>query len=561
MDVRTAPDLLRCAAEVRRKADAFLIKRDGAWVPVPIETVVQRVSAMARLVRSRGIGKGDRVLILSESRLEWGMADLAVLSAGGVVVPVYHTIPAGQIAPLIADSGAVAAFVSNGVQREKLDQAVAAAVAVGATPLRWVHSFEDDPWPAPVTGGVDPAVPLNPDDLASIIYTSGTTGEPKGVMLTHGNIVSEVLVALQAMQLHPNDLYLSFLPLSHIFERCSGFYTMLYAGVTIAYAESFDALPRNLREVRPTIVMAVPRLYEKILQKADERAAESGFPSAPLWRWARRVAIEWATRRSEGRAVPAPIAAQHALASRLVYKKLVEGLGGRSRMRISGGAALHRSIALFFYGVGLPIFEGYGLTETSSGISVNGFEKNRLGTVGPLFRGIEVKTADDGELLVRGPVVMKGYWKKPDATAAALEGGWFHTGDIGEMDADGFLRITDRKKDVLITSGGKKVAPQPIEAALKATGRVNEALLVGDGKKYVAALIVPAPGATREQVSAEVERVNESLAQFEKIRKFDFIPDDLTVESGLMTPSLKLKRKAVIERHRDVVARLFPEGA
>ena len=566
MDVRTAPDILRCAAEVRRKPDAFLIKRDGVWEPVPIDTVVQRVSAMARLVRSRGIGKGDRVIILSESRLEWGMADLAVLSAGGVVVPVYPTIPASQIAPLLTDSGAVAAFVSNPTQRAKLDEAVAMAGAGGAggggaASLHWIHSFDDDPWPTPVTGGVDPAVPLHPDDLASIIYTSGTTGEPKGVMLTHGNIVSEVLLALQAMQLRPDDTYLSFLPLSHIFERCSGFYTMLYAGVTIAYAESFDALSRNLREVRPTIVMAVPRLYEKILQKADERAAGAGFPAGPLWRWARRVAIEWATCRAEGRAVSPLLGAQHALASRLVYRKLVEGLGGRSRMRISGGAALHRSIALFFYGVGLPIFEGYGLTETSSGVSVNGFEKHKLGTVGPLFRGVEVKTAPDGELLVRGPVVMKGYWKKPEATATALEGGWFHTGDIGELDADGFLKITDRKKDVLITSGGKKVAPQPIEAALKSTGRINEALLVGDGKKYVAALIAPAAGVTREDVAAEVNRVNESLAQFEQIRKFDLIPDDLTVESGMMTPSLKLKRKAVIERHRDVVARLFPEGA
>src|SRR5690349_3294070 len=365
MDVRTAPDILRYAAEVRRKPDAFLVKREGVWEPIPIELVVQRVSAMARLVRSRGIGKGDRVILLSESRLEWGMADLAVLSAGGVVVPIYPTLPANQIAPMLADSGATAAFVSDAEQRAKLEAATA-----GGPPLRWIHSFDDDPWPAGIPGVVDPAVPLNPDDLASIIYTSGTTGEPKGVMLTHGNIVSEVLLALQAMQLNADDLYLSFLPLSHIFERCSGYYTMLYAGVTIAYAESFDLLARNFREVRPTIIMAVPRLYEKILQRADDRATAAGFPTGPLWRWARRVALDWAACRVEGRPVPPLLGVEHALASRLVYRKLVEGMGGRARMRISGGAALHRSVALFFYGCGLPIFEGYGLTETSSGISV-----------------------------------------------------------------------------------------------------------------------------------------------------------------------------------------------
>jgi len=556
MDVRTAPDILRYAAEVRRKPDAFLVKRGERWEPVPIDSVVQRVSSMARLVRSRGIGKNDRVVLLSESRLEWGMADLAVLSAGGVVVPIYPTLPASQIAPLLADSGAVAAFVSGAAQRAKLLEACA-----GRPPLRWIHSFDDDPWPPGVTGAVDPAVPLNPDDLASIIYTSGTTGEPKGVMLTHGNIVSEVLSALQAMQLNADDTYLSFLPLSHIFERISGYYTMLYAGVTVAYAESFDALSRNFREVRPTIILAVPRLYEKILQKADDRAAAAGFPSAPLWRWARRVAMEWATCHVEGRPVPPLLDLQQRLASRLVYRKLVEGMGGRARMRISGGAALHLNVALFFYGCGLPIFEGYGLTETSSGISVNGFGKHKVGTVGPLFRGVEVKTIADGELLVRGPMVMKGYWHNPEATAFALEGGWLHTGDIGGLDKDGFLMITDRKKDLLVTSGGKKVAPQPIESALKSTGRITEALLVGDGEKYVAALIVPAPGVTRDQVASEVARVNGSLAQFEQIKKFEFIPDDLTVESGMMTPSLKLKRKAVIDHHRDAVARLFPNGA
>ncbi|HEU4725741.1 MAG TPA: long-chain fatty acid--CoA ligase [Candidatus Eisenbacteria bacterium] len=557
MDVRTAPDLLKYAAEVRRKPDAFLVKREGHWVAVPIDAAVQQVTAMARQLRSRGLGKGDRVAILAESRLEWGLADLAVLTVGGVTVPIYPTLPANQVAPLLIDSGAVGAFTSSAAQRAKLEEARAA----GGTALKWIHTFDEDPWPADLPGAVDPAVPLHPDDLATIIYTSGTTGTPKGVMLTHGNVVSEVLLALQAMQLRTDDTYLSFLPLSHIYERTNGLFTMLYAGVTIAYAESFDALTRNLREVKPTIVLSVPRLYEKVLAKSDERAGGAGFPTAPLWRWARRVAIEWAGRRSEGRPVPPMLAFQHALAGRIVYKKLVDGFGGRTRLRVSGGAALHREVALFFYGCGLPIFEGYGLTETSSGISVNGFDKHKVGTVGPLFRNIDVKFAEDGEILIRGPVVMKGYWNKPEATAEVLQDGWFHSGDIGEIDADGFLRITDRKKDLLVTSGGKKVAPQPIEGALKASPMIAEALLLGDGEKFVAALIAAADGASREQIAAEVERVNKSLAQFEQIRKFALIPNDLTVESGLMTPSLKLKRKAVIEHHRDIVARLFAEGA
>jgi long-chain acyl-CoA synthetase len=557
MDVRTVPDLLRVALEVRRKPDAYLVIRDGRWEPVPIAWVAQQVAAMARQVRARGVGKGDRVVVLAESRIEWGLADLAILSVGGVTVPVYATLPANQIAPLLADSGAVGAFVSSAAQRAKLEEARAAA----SSGLRWIHSFDDDPWPAPATGAVDPAVPVQPDDLATIMYTSGTTGEPKGVMLTHGNIVSEVLLALQAMELRTSDVYLSLLPLSHVFERLNGFHTMLYAGVTIAYAESLETVAKNMREVRPTIVMAVPRMYEKILARAEDRATAAGPLSARIWRWARRVAVEWASARAEGRAASPGLALQHRLASRLVYRKLVAALGGRSRMHISGGAPLHRDVALFFLGCGLPIFEGYGLTETSSAISVNGFGKHKVGSVGPLLRNVAVKFAPDGELLVKSPLVMKGYWQKPEATAAVLEDGWFHTGDIGELDADGFLRITDRKKDLLVTSGGKKVAPQPIEAALKTTGKIAEALLVGDGEKFIAALIVPAAGVGRDQVAAEIERVNGALASFERIKKFELIPDDLSIENGMMTPSLKLKRKAVIDRHRDLVARFFADGS
>jgi len=272
------------------------------------------------------------------------------------------------------------------------------------------------------------------------------------------------------------------------------------------------------------------------------------------------VAMEWGERRNAGRGIPPLLALQHAIAGALVYKKIARGMGGRTRLRVSGGAPLNRDVGLFYLGAGLPIHEGYGLTETSSAISVNTFEMHRVGTVGPILNGLEVRIAEDGEILVRGPVIMKGYWQKPEDTSAVLENGWFHTGDIGEIDADKCLRITDRKKDLLVTSGGKKVAPQPIEAALKSSPRIAEALVVGDGQKYIAALILPAPGATREEIAEDVERVNGSLAQFERIKRFELIPDDMTIENGLMTPSLKLKRKAVIAHHRELVARLF-QGA
>lgn len=560
MDVKTAPELLRYVLETHKKPDAFLVRRAGVWTRVSTEEYAAHVAAAAAWLKERGVGRGDRVVILSESRYEWVVADMAILSIGAVSVPFYATLPAGQITPLVADSGAIGAFVSDRGQRDKL------ITAESATTLRWIYSFDEDGLPAPLAGATrasaasSAATSIAPDDVATIIYTSGTTGTPKGVMLTHGNIAAEVQLSLQSMKIASDDLYLSFLPLSHVFERVSGFYTMFYAGAAIAYAESFDRLATNLREVHPTVILAVPRLYEKVLSRARETAAGSGGFTRAIFEWAYGIAMEWGERRNAGRAIPPVLALQHAIAGALVYKKIARGMGGRTRLRVSGGAPLNRDVALFYLGAGLAIHEGYGLTETSSAISVNTFEIHRVGTVGPILRGVDVRIAEDGEVLVRGPIVMKGYWQKPEETAAVLQDGWFQTGDIGEIDADKCLRITDRKKDLLVTSGGKKVAPQPIEAALKSSPRIAEALVVGDGQKYIAALILPAPGATREQIAEDVERVNGSLAQFERIKRFELIPDNLTIENGLMTPSLKLKRKAVIAHHRELVARLF-QGA
>ena len=556
MDPRTIPELLQHALRTHRKPDAFLIKRSGRWEPISMATVIARVASVSSTLRARGIVPGDRVAILAESRLEWAIADMAVLWLGAVTVPIYPSLPAGQVAPLLIDSACVGIFVSTRDQRVKVE-----SVRGQLASLKWIWCFDEEALPEAAGSGEEPpAAPVGPNAVATIIYTSGTTGVPKGVMLTHGNMATEAVLALKAMTVLTTDVYLSLLPLSHVFERCSGLYTMILGGATIAYSESLDKVPANLLEVRPTIVMAVPRFYEKLLARVFEVSEAAGFPRASITRWGRNVGIEWARRSDARQPIPGPLALAHSIANMLVYSVLAKRLGGRLRLRVSGGAALNRDVALFFYGAGQPIFEGYGLTETSSAICVNRFDRFRIGTVGPLFDRIEVKIAEDGEILVSGPVVMKAYWNRPAETAEALREGWFYTGDIGTMDPDGHLRITDRKKDLIVTSGGKKVAPQPIENALKSSPKIREALVLGDGKKFIAALIVPAPGATREEIAAEVEKVNSTHASFERIKRFELIPDDLTIENGFLTPSLKLKRKAVAERHRDLIERLF-EGA
>jgi long-chain acyl-CoA synthetase len=556
MDVRTVPELLRRAAERHPKPDAFCIKREGRWTQMPLDHILRRAALVMRALRERGVKRGDRVVILAESSIEWVIADVAILTIGAVTVPVYPTLPASQIAPLIADSESRGALTSTPELKSKLE-----AAGMAASTLEWIWCWKDEPFPEPgaeaYTLGADAP---GPEDLASIIYTSGTTGVPKGVMLTHANIVAQALLSLKAMSVRNDDVYLSFLPLSHVFERCSGLYTMIDAGATITYAESIDRMAANLLECRPTIMLAVPRFYEKFYSRVMEVSSAAGPPTAPLFAWARQVAIAWATRKNERKAVGVGLALQHALGGALVYRKLGARLGGRLRLRVSGGAALNREVALFFYGVGQPIHEGYGLSETASAISVNRFGDQRIGTVGTPFDEIEVKIAGDGEILVKGPVVMKGYWHRPEETAKALEGGWFHTGDIGTIDSDGHIRITDRKKDILVTSGGKKVAPQKLENALKESPRIHEVLVLGEGRKYIAALIVPEGAATREEIAPDVERVNSGLANFEKIRKFEIIPNDLSVANGTLTPSLKLKRQAVADKHRDLIQRLFAES-
>jgi long-chain acyl-CoA synthetase len=582
VDVRTIPDLLRHARAVHRKADAFLVKRDGKWRAVSIDEFAEQVTARAGMLRALRVGRGDRVAILSENRIEWAVTDFAIVSLGAITVPVYPTLIASQVAPLLADAGVSGAFVSNQAQIEKLE-----SIRSQLPTLRWIRCFDREPFPvreakrrgraggasgSAVPGGPEPtprpeaavepdAAPSGdgpgPDDVATIIYTSGTSGTPKGVMLTHRNLVSNALACLQAFAVHRDDTHISFLPLSHVFERTAGQFVMIYAGATIAYAESIERVALNIPEIRPTVLLAVPRFYEKLIDRAMEVAAAARFPRRHLAFWGRKVAERWAALQAGGERVPRLLALQHAIAARIVYPVLDRRLGGRVRLPVSGGAALPRATALFFYGIGHRIQEGYGLTETSPVIAVNTATRYRLGTVGPPLPGVEVRIGSDGEILVRGPSIMKGYWNRPEETAAALEGGWFHTGDIGAVDAEGLLSITDRKKDVLVTSGGKKIAPQPIENALRQSPRIAEAIVVGDGRNYATALIAPANGATREAIAEDVARVNSTLAPFETIKRFELIADDLSVENGHLTPTLKVKRRAVAERYRELIDRMY----
>jgi long-chain acyl-CoA synthetase len=421
------------------------------------------------------------------------------------------------------------------------------------------------------------------DDLATLIYTSGTTGDPKGVMLTHGNIASNVTTCVDLFDFREGDECLSFLPLSHIFERMFGHYSMFHAGVLINYAGSIETVPSDMRELRPTMMASVPRLYEKIYARVLESVRASPAPRRSIFAWARRVGEEWVERTLAGAPIPATLAFQRRLADRLVFAKLRARTGGRIRFFISGGAPLPAEIAKFFFAAGMPILEGYGLTETSPVMAVNTFGRTKLGTVGRPIPGVEVRIAADGEIITRGPNVMRGYFGKPQATADAIDAdGWFHTGDIGLLDAEGYLRITDRKKDLIVTAGGKNIAPQPIENLAKGSKFVSNAVMLGDRRPFPIMLVVPSAEplkawaarhglpavdverlvglpAVRTKLEREVRKTLRDLAQFEMPKKFLLLPRDFSVEGGELTPTLKVRRRIVEERHKVAIEALYAE--
>ena len=543
-----------------------------------------------------GVGVGDRVAIMSESRPEWLLADLAILMAGGVTVPIYPTLSAPQARYILQDCGARLAIVSTAEQLDKIqrvrhelphleailmfapDATTAASVLSFASVAERGHARMVAEW------GIarqfrDAARAVRPEQLATIIYTSGTTGEPKGVLLTHGNLIANLLAGQAALEVTSEDIALSFLPLSHGFERMVS-YIYLANGVTIVFAESMETIRRDMLTVRPTVMTGVPRVYEKFQANILGGGASLPQPRKTIFKWGLKVAAARARAQMRGRSIGPVLALELALAERLVFSKVRQSVGGRLRCLVSGSAPLPVSVAEFFYGLGLPITEGYGLTETAPILTVNPQGALRIGTVGRAIQGVEIRIADDGEILARGPNVMSGYHNKPEATAEVLRDGWFHTGDVGTLDADGYLRITDRKKDLLVTSGGKKIAPQPIEAILKRSPLVGEAVVLGDRQKFAAALIVPEFSAlerrlkdlgrppadrdalvTRSDVVALyeeiVEALNRELSQFERIKKIRLLPREFTIESGELTPTLKVKRKVVEQNWRADIEAIY----
>jgi long-chain acyl-CoA synthetase len=571
------------------------VKVAGAWTDLSYRDLELRVRSLASAFRGLGIGPGDRVAILSENRPEWAITDYACLTIRATDVPIYPTLPARQIEFILRDSGARAVVVSSAEQLAKVDEIrsrlpdLEHVIAMDEPPQAdGVRQFErlthtDPASLIPADEWRRDALAVGPDDLATLIYTSGTTGDPKGVMLTHGNLASNVVAGLTVLALRDTDECLSFLPLSHVFERMAGHYCMMQAGTIINYASSVDAVPAEMREIRPTVVLSVPRLYEKIYARVLEGATSGSVVKKQLFFWAKHTGETWAEYTLSRRPIRRGLALQYRLARKLVFSKLHDRVGGRLRFFVSGGAPLAADIARFFYAAGLPILEGYGLTESSPVIAVNTFGAVKLGTVGRPLPGVEVRIAPDGEILTRGPHVMKGYFGKPEATAEAIDpDGWLHTGDIGVLDAEGFLRITDRKKDMIVTAGGKNIAPQPIENLVKSSKFVSNAVMLGDRRKFPIMLVVPnienlkawatrkgirfdaANGAAflalepvRAKMDREVLRPLADLAHFEVPKRLLLLPDDFSVETGELTPTLKVKRRVVEQNHRQAIEELY----
>ncbi len=557
--------------------------------------VLRLVKRVASSLEARGIVRGDRAAILSENRPEWSLADYGCLCGGVWGVPIYTTLTAPQVGYLLQDSGAKLVFAST---PEQVDKALAAAKERGlqievvsfdgpSDATRRVTSWSDfleaakaraDAWPDAEFRRS--AMSARPGDVATLLYTSGTTGEPKGVMLTHNNVASNVRACAPCFPIGPTDTTVSFLPLSHILQRMVD-YLFFSVGCRIVYPRSVDTLVADMKIVRPTVVVSVPRIFEKIYNGV---MAARGLKKM-LIGWAVRVADQVAGLRLAGHEPRGALALQYRLADRLVFSKVKQAVGGRIRFFVSGGGPLSPTLNRFFYSIGLTILEGYGLTETSPVTNVNTFDGLRIGTVGKPVPGTQIRIAPDGEILVRGPQVMKGYYNRPQATAECIDAeGWFATGDIGVLDADGFLTITDRKKDLIVTAGGKNVAPQPIENRLKTHPLVEQVVMIGDKRRYCSLLVVPAFGlleewassqgiahANREElvqdprvvahVESEVLGTLGDLASFERPKKVALIPHDLTVENGFLTPSLKVKRRVVHERLAPVIDRLYAEEA
>jgi len=591
--VTTLPQLLVHSVTSYPKPDLMLFKKAGAYAPISSAEFGASVKHLALGLRALGFGPGQKLCILSENRPEWTMTDFGTLACGGLTVPIYTTLVSEQARYIIDDSDAAVVVVSDADLWKKIEP-----LRAGLAKVRHYITFAEEAPAGVLTleavmekgraaaeaepGLFDALVArVQPGDEATLIYTSGTTGVPKGVILTHDNLISNIRTASDLVEFSSKDSVLSFLPLSHILERMVMF-TYIYKGCTVAFAESVEAVAQNLLEVRPHIMVSVPRVFEKIYTKVMDQVLKSPALRRKIFFWALGVGKAYGALKLAGKPVPGGLKLRRAIAAKLVFSKITARTGGRVRFFVSGGAPLSKDIAEFFYAIGLVILEGYGLTETSPLLSINTFENIRLGTVGKPAPGVDIKIAADGEILARGPNIMKGYYKKDAETREIMEGGWFHTGDIGHFDADGFLVITDRKKDLLVTSGGKNIAPQPIENLLKTSPYISNAVVIGDRRRFVAALLVPEfdklkeyakaqgiPYATIEELcqdkrivallKAEVDRATPLLASYERIKKIVVLPRDFEIEKGEITPSLKVRRANVTAEYQAAIDALYRE--
>ncbi|MEO5816536.1 MAG: long-chain fatty acid--CoA ligase [Gemmatimonadaceae bacterium] len=590
----TLPKLFFDAVARHDKPDALQYKVSGVYQPISSRALAERVRRVALGLAELGVKVGDRVAILSENRPEWAIADYACVTSAVTDVPLYPNLPPEQAAYILRDSGAVAIFVSDEAQAAKIAEVRATLPALQSviTFAAGRHAGVDHTLAEVEARGatVDnearhagyraAADAVKPDDVATLIYTSGTTGEPKGVMLTHDNLWSNVMASESAIPFLANEVGLSFLPLSHIFERMAGHYLMFHVGCSIAYAESIDTVPIDMQTVRPTLVLSVPRLYEKMYARVLENALAGGAAKKQIFFWARKVAEQWADVKLAGGEPKGLLAVKYGIAQKLVFSKLQARTGGRLRYFVSGGAPLAAEINKFFYAAGLVILEGYGLTETSPVIAVNTPKAFRIGTVGKPVPGSEVRIAADGEILTRGPHVMKGYYNKPDATTEAIDAdGYFHTGDIGVL-TDDFLAITDRKKDIIVTAGGKNIAPQPIENLIKTNKYVSQAVVIGDKRKFPVVLIVPnwdqlekyaklkniiytdrrqllEMPTIQAKMDKEVREQLTGLAKFEMPKKIALLEHDFSIERGELTPTLKVKRRVIDKTYKAVIDKLY----
>lgn len=599
-DPQTLVELLRYSVASRPEREALRFKQGKAWTGMTAERLFERVRNVALGLYHHGIRKGDRVAILAESGPLWSITDYALLANGAVNVPIYPTQPTHQVEYILRESEPKLLFVSGARQMRRIDSVLRKFPDLRIIPFQPIEDGENIiPFSSLEEAGAGLAAErpelfdlltsdVHADDLASIIYTSGTTGEPKGVMLTHGNITFNAMASGVHLDIEPDGVMLSFLPLSHIFERMV-LYLCLYYQVQINYANGIETVAGDIQEVRPTLMSTVPRLLEKIYARMQKTAGDGGGLKKKIFDRSLDVARQSAQLSTMNKPLPPLLEFQRDIADKLVFEKLRNAVGGRIKRMVSGGAALPSDIALVFIGAGVPVLQGYGLTETSPVIAACTLDHNRVGSVGRPVPGIEIKIAEDGEIFTRGPHVFQGYFKKPEDTAAAFakdsDGGgrWFKTGDIGVIDPEGFLFITDRKKDLIKTSSGKYVAPQMIEGLINQSEFVEQAVIVGDKRKYVAALIVPDFERLRawaksegiqttdkqelvsdrrvvDMIKADVNRLTRELADYEKVKRIALLAEEFSIDGGELTPTLKVKRRVVEEKYGELIESLYSGG-